>query len=291
MIKSIVMFVVGLIIGSLGVFGYNFTRQTKSTAIKPVQVASNFITDLPIVQPSGKCGYQYFYKKGNGPYEEVVSNYMNIPNFMDSLLNGSGTPVQALVTVVVYTSGCPHGTSTPVYYFKGGSSHDAGSTDPSNTTIPISQIIKGNTFDEVKSYVFANPVAKVMSCYLKGSVDSVDELLKDRLIGYIPTTSFTPTDLTDEQKKRIISQGGVIKSIQASNQSHFDASTSKWSNMFDVYIEGFDSDSLEHYDCGDDMSVYTAFYESLDLPNVVVRGFRHYQAPPIWNDGGMVIVR
>ncbi len=273
MIKKIILvLLLGIVVTLLVVVGYRLTQLFSKVPVSTISIGNSNEIKFPIIEPSGKCGYELFYAK-NGQSPEHIEKDFKLSNFKD----------EDIGTLVVYTDGCPNGTSTPFYYYKGGGELSTKEDDAFGGG-EVKEISRGTTFEEASSFIFSNPIAKLMDCHLQSRSVSAQRLLTDRRIFYEATSDFSPTLLTDNQKKRIRENGGQIETL------HLDDTTTN--DLTDVYIPTSEIfEARPEHDCGDGMNIYTYFLESIDVPNVIVRLYGGSQSMSPWTSGGIKIVR
>jgi len=241
--------------------------------------------------PSGKCGYEYFYKTKDGKLtrlNKVIAGKtspvegMTYDAFTESVSTWDDTSKkikepEATVIAIVYTDTCKEGVSMPTYYYKEGQEVIKKTIDGNSN--PVTEIIKGKTFKDIKSTVFSNETAKLMECDFETSVGSAENLFKTRTIAYTPTSVAGGYFYSPEQNAHIIKNGGHTVFIENTN-SYADISV----------MEEDGSMYSPKYDCGDDSWWGTVFLESIDVPNVLIHRFdRGQQSALFFSD--LIIVK
>lgn len=219
----------------------------------------------------GKCGYEYFYTTKNGSYlqlNKIEVGEVRLDGMTNEAFDKSLTKINevtkeseepdASITAFIYTDSCQHGTSTPTYYYKNGEDR---SIVKNGYELPVEEIIKGETFEEVESIIFNNPTAKLMECSFRPWIGSAESLLNSRTISYTPVTvTGQARMLSEDQKNYVIKQGGQVAPTQ--EEGLYVETTVSYTDT-----GGYVSEN----DCGDAMYSRTRFYESIDIPNVFIR--------------------
>ena len=223
------------------------------------------------LQPSGKCGYEYFYKRSEGEYLRLnkITNsgyVLATTTIIDGLANNEIK--EDNIFIVIYTDACKEGISDPTYYYNGGKVENVLPSDIQDWR--VEKIVKASNFTTVLSYIFSNPIAEIMNCRLEANLSSADEVLKNRIIVYSPRANIA-LPLTSAQEKRIREMG---REKQIQYVKIVDGNLQFMEGTYSIFVpsDGIDSEGPE-YDCGEGMSQYTFFMESLDTPNVFVKSF------------------
>ncbi len=226
---------------------------------------------------SEKCGYEHFYQKKSDGKLIPILKVKNLSR-KDSPVEGMSKPAfdqsistwdsvsqkiiepEARIHTLIYTDACAYGTSTPIYYYKNGQEKSVVKNEE-NDYPPVTEIIKGKTFEDVESFIFNNPTAKLMECTLRSWIGSAESLLSSRIISYTPeTVTGQARMLSEDQKNYVIKQGGQVAPAQEEG----------------LYVETTVSYTdtggyVSRNDCGDNMYNRTRFYESIDIHNVLIR--------------------